>query len=106
MSIYKFFETVFIFAVLLFSLFTVGRIFLNFHLFDFNIYYLSVQDIMHGISPYHDRRIDNNYPPTAFLYMFPFGLLSQVLAEKFWTLISFGAFLSSLWVLMKILKNF
>lgn len=85
-----------------FSIFTVVRILFTFQLFDFvNVYYPSIQDILHSRNLYHNPLTDVNYPPTTFLFLFPFGLIPIEVAQKIWTILSFSALIGSIFVILK-----
>jgi hypothetical protein len=75
-------KNLFIGISLVLAAFTLGRIFWQFHLFDFNIYYVATQDAVAGRPLYHNALIDNNYPPSALLFILPFTLATHDVAEK------------------------
>ncbi len=86
-----------------FSIFTLIRILLAFQLFDFvNVYYPSIQDILHGRNLYDNPATDVNYPPTTFLFLFPFGLISIDIAQKIWTILSFSSLVGTIFVILKV----
>lgn len=78
---------------------------MTFALFDFNIYYQASKDVMVGRALYHNPAIDNNYPPTAVLFMLPVSYLPQNLAENIWTIGSVLAMIWSLWILSKVVDS-
>ncbi len=92
----------FIIFAIAFSLFTIARILLTFQLFDFvNVYYPAIQDILNGRNLYDNPATDVNYPPTTFLFLFPFGLIPIDIAQKIWTILSFSALIGSIFVILK-----
>ena len=94
-------------SAFLYSAFTLIRILLTFHLFDYHIHYQAVQDLLVHKNLYLNLTTDNNYPPTAFLFSFLPSLLPEYLAEKVWTILSLSAFLISIYFLFKsITKKF
>lgn len=98
----KYVSYLFILFGIVFSLFTIARILFTFQLFDFvNVYYPSIQDIMHGRNLYDNPATDVNYPPTTFLFLFPFGLIPIAIAQKIWTILSFSALSGSIFVILK-----
>lgn len=94
-------QSFFIGISLLFLGFTVGRILLQFQLFDFNIYYQASQDILAKKPLYQNPLIDNNYPPSAFLFTVPFTAFDQETAERLWTLLSLSLLISSIVITLK-----
>lgn len=84
---------------LLLLFFTTLRIMMTFALFDFNIYYQASKDVLAGRALYHNSAIDNNYPPTALVFMLPVSFLPQNLAENIWTIGSVLAMIWSVWIL-------
>lgn len=93
---------IFAFLLLAYAIFTIVRILLTFQLGDFSIYHQSIQLILNTQSPYHNQGFVLNYPPTALLFFFPFGLIPYGLSEKIWTILSLSALLSSIFLLLRL----
>lgn len=100
--------TIFFGLSIFFSIFTILRIILNFHLLDFGAYYTAVDKIVNHQNPYitSSGEMAFIYPPTALLFLIPIKLFPYQLAEDIWTLASFAAFSLALYLLVKaVLKN-
>lgn len=72
---------------------------------DFPQYYDAVRTLLSGFNPYirlHTFPGPFNYPPTAFLFIYWFGLLPEWWASVVWNLLSFGSYLFSVYLLLKV----
>jgi hypothetical protein len=95
----------FIGLAVFYSVFTVGRIFFDFQLQDFRVYYLAVRAFIIGSNPYIDWGAGVYlYPPASLVFLSPFGLLEYELAERIWTLVSFGSLVAAIMILLRILR--
>lgn len=96
----------FIIFPLAYSIFTITRILVSFHLLDFSYYHQSIQLILGNQNPYNNPNFVLNYPPSALFFFLPFGIIPYELSEKIWTLLSLAALVGSISILLKsIYKN-
>lgn len=87
------------------AIFTITKILLFFQLYDFSIYYQSIQLLLSNQSPYHNQGFVINYPPTALLFFFPFGIIPYGLSEKIWTFLSVSALITSIFFILKLVNK-
>lgn len=90
-----------VFILLILAIFTITRILINFQLIDFNYYYQSIQFILKGISPYNNHEFVLNYPPSALLFFWVFGVMPFEVSKRIWSLLSFFSLGLSVFVLIK-----
>ncbi len=92
-SVYRAFFWLAVFAILLFSFWSLRKVFFASTLQDFRVYYLAAQDVKLGKNPYLNDQNNFIYPPSAFVFLLPLIFLNYPVAIFLWT---FGSTVSLL----------